>query len=184
MNLKQTLLLNKSQVGQLLNMKDTIAVVEDGYRAFSGGQVQQPDYMSIHQDAPRGEIDFKAGYCQGNESISIKCSSGAFAENPEKYGVPTGMGTILVFDGRTCALLCAMDGSLITGFRTGAAGAISCRLLARKDAKSAASIGTGNQARNQLRALQLTHPVEEVWAWTRCPPPWSSSRPIWRASWG
>ncbi len=35
------------------------------------------------------------------------------------------MGTILLFDARTCALICVMDGSLITGLRTGAAGAVS-----------------------------------------------------------
>jgi alanine dehydrogenase len=45
------------------------------------------------------------------------------------------MGTILLFDARSCALICVMDGSLITGFRTAASGAVSVKALARKDAR-------------------------------------------------
>ncbi len=85
---------------------------------------------------PRGEIDFKLGYLKSSEMISMKASSGGFIDNPSLHGVPNGMGTILLFDAQSCALVCVMDGSLITGLRTGAAGAISVRLLGRKDAKS------------------------------------------------
>ena len=145
-------------------MKDVIAAVEDAYRAYSGGQVIQPGYMSIHLPEPRGEIDFKPGYSMANEVISIKASSGAFAENPARYGLPTGMGTILLFDARTCALICVMDGSLITGLRTGAAGAVSVKALARKDAGIIASIGTGNQARMQIRAISEVMRIREVYA--------------------
>ena len=165
----KTLLLNKEEVRSLASMKATIAAVEEGYKAFDKGEVLQPDYIGIPFAAPRGEIDFKGGYYSGNNTVSMKASSGGFSENVKKYGLPSGMGTISVFDGQTCALLCIMDGSLITGLRTGAAGAVSAKVLARKDAKVVSVIGTGNQGRMQIRALREVMKIAEIHAYSRTP---------------
>ena len=161
----KTLLLNKQDVGRLISMKEVIETVEEAYKAFNSGQVIQPAYTCIHLPPPRGEIDFKLGYCEVNEIISMKASSGGFPNNPTEHGVPSGMGTILLFDARSCALICVMDGSLITGLRTGAAGAVSVKALARKNAKTVTSIGTGNQARMQIRAIREVMAIETIHAW-------------------
>lgn len=165
----KTLLLTKEEVGRLISMKEVIGTVEEAYKAFSSGQVVQPDYIGIHLPAPRGEIDFKVGYCKTNEIISMKASSGGFLDNPTAHGVPNGMGSVLLFDARSCALICVMDGSLLTGLRTGASGAVSVKALARKDAKKITCIGTGNQARMQIRAVSLVMQIEEIHAWSRNP---------------
>ncbi|MET3616208.1 alanine dehydrogenase [Rhizobium aquaticum] len=163
----KTLLLSKEDVSRLISNRDVIGAVEDAYKAFSSGQVEQPDYLSIHLPAPRGEIDFKLGYYKVNETISMKASSGGFKNNPESFGLPTGMGTIILFDAQSCALTCVMDGSLITGLRTGASGAVSVKALARKNASKIASIGTGNQARMQIRAINEVMKIDEIYAWSR-----------------
>lgn len=161
----KTLLLNKEEVGRLICMMEVIGTVEEAYKAFNSGQVNQPPYTCIHLPPPRGEIDFKLGYCEANEMISMKASSGGFPNNLAEHGVPSGMGTILLFDARTCALVCVMDGSLITGLRTGAAGAVSVKVLARQNARKITSIGTGNQARMQIRAIHEVMKIEEIHAW-------------------
>ena len=66
-------------------------------------------------------------------------------------------------------MICIMDGSLITGLRTGASGAVSVKALARKNARTIASIGTGNQARMQIRAINEVMKIEEIHAWSRTP---------------
>lgn len=165
----KTLLLKKDEVSRLIGMKEVIGSVDEAYKAFNSGQVVQPGYMGIHLPAPRGEIDFKAGYHQAAEVISLKASSGGFIDNPAAYGVPNGMGTLLLFDARSCALVCVMDGSLITGLRTGAAGAVSVKALARKNARAITSIGTGNQARMQIRAIREVMKIERIHTWSRNP---------------
>jgi alanine dehydrogenase len=165
----KTLLLQKHDVGRLISMKEVIETVEEAYRVFNSGQVIQPPYTCIHLPPPRGEIDFKLGYNEANEIISMKASSGGFPNNPTEHGVPSGMGTILLFDARTCALICVMDGSLITGLRTGAAGAVSVKALARRDAKTITAIGTGNQARMQIRAIREVMTIETIHAWDHHP---------------
>ena len=165
----KTLLLKKEEVSRLICIKDVIDTVEEAYIAFNSDQVEQPDYMGIHLPSPRGEIDFKLGYYKANEMISMKTSSGGFINNPAAHGVPSSMGNILLFDARSGALLCIMDGSLITGLRTGAAGAVSVKALARKNAKKITSIGTGNQARMQIRAIAEIMKIEEIHAWDNDP---------------
>ncbi|MNV22762.1 L-lysine cyclodeaminase [compost metagenome] len=165
----KTLLLKKEEVRSLISMKEVISTVEEAYKAFNSNQVVQPDYIGIHLPPPRGEIDFKLSYYMANEVISMKASSGGFNDNPAVHGVPSGMGTILLFDGKSCALICVMDGSLITGLRTGAAGAVSVKLLARKNSRKVTSIGTGNQARMQIRAISEVMNIEEIHAWDNSP---------------
>ncbi|WFU50166.1 ornithine cyclodeaminase family protein [Sinorhizobium terangae] len=165
----KTLLLKKDEVRRLIGMTEVIGAVEEAYKAFNNHQVEQPDYIGMHLPSPRGEIDFKLGYYKANEVISMKASSGGFIDNPTAYGVPSGMGTILLFDARSCALICIMDGSLITGLRTGASGAVSVKALARKNARTVASIGTGNQARMQIRAVNEIMKIEEIHAWDSHP---------------
>lgn len=165
----QTLLLNKNQVRRLIDLKQVIGAVEDAYKAYSSNQVEQPDYIGISLPARRGEIDFKLGYHKQAEIISMKAHSGGFTRNPEEHGVPNSMGTILLFDARSCALICVMDGSLITGLRTGAAGAVSVKALARPNGRVVASIGTGSQARMQIRAINEVIQIQEIHAWSRTP---------------
>lgn len=164
----KTLLLNKENVGSLIRMDEVIGTVEEAYKAFNSGQVNQPPYTCIHLP-PSGEIDFKISYSAANEIISMKASSGGFPNNPTEHGVPSGMGTVLLFDARSCALICVMDGSLLTGLRTGAAGAVSVKVLARKNAKTVTSVGTGNQARMQIRAIHEVMKIEEIHAWDHHP---------------
>lgn len=165
----RTLLLTKEEVRGLISIREVIGTVEEAYKAFNSGEVVQPDYIGMHLSPPGAEIDFKLGYCRSNEMISMKASSGGFVDNPKAYGVPNGMGTILLFDARSGALVCVMDGSLITGLRTGAAGAVSVKALARKDARTITSIGTGNQARMQIRAIKEVMKIERIHAWDNNP---------------
>lgn len=162
----KTLLLKKSEVMSLLNMKDVIESVEEGYKAYCSGRVLQPDIVSIEIPKANGEMDIKAGYSYSTEIISVKCASG-FYDNQKNADLPNSLSTILLFDGNTGFPLCIMDGSPITGCRTGAAGAVSARLLARKNSGTVAVIGTGEQARMQVRALNEVMELKNIRVWGR-----------------
>lgn len=158
----ETLLLSLSDVNEILSMKDVIEAVEEGYLAFQKGCVEQPDIVSMEMPEFNGETDIKSCYNGGNQIISVKVAS-LFSDNGKKNDLPTMIGSIILFDGTTGAPLCVMDGSLITGIRTGAAGAISSKLLARKDSKTVAVFGGGGQARMQIYGLcEVMDTIETV----------------------
>jgi alanine dehydrogenase len=144
--------LNKEEVGSLIDLDAILAAVEDGYRSFNSGLVVQPNFMAVTMPGTHEGIDFKGGLDIGGGHITLKASSGGYDNNP-KLGLPTGMNTVMLFEAKTSALKCIMDGTFITGCRTGAAGAISVKYLTRADAEKLSVIGAGNQARRRPTAI-------------------------------
>ncbi|MCK7488963.1 MAG: hypothetical protein MZU79_01000 [Anaerotruncus sp.] len=63
------------------------------------------------------------------------------------------MALIVLISPETGAPVAIMDGTYLTDVRTGAAGGIAAKYLARKDSKVIGMVGTGNQAKTQLEAL-------------------------------
>ena len=68
------------------------------------------------------------------------------------------MATINVFDEFTGAPVGILEGAYITGVRTGAAGAIGAKYLARKDSETLFILGAGNQAAYQIAATIVCFP--------------------------
>jgi ornithine cyclodeaminase/alanine dehydrogenase len=161
----KTLLLNQREVKQLLNMPDAIVAVEEAYKDFNRKMAIQPPIVSIEVPEYNGEMDLKMGYSKSTEIIAVKTAVG-YWDNPERYHLPTLLATITLYDGKNGYPVCIMDGSLITGYRTGAAGGVSAKVLARKNSKTIGVIGAGNQARMQVIALKEVLPLETVKVWS------------------
>ena len=83
--------------------------------------------------------------------------------HPQNTDLPSVMATVTVIDPETGYPLAIMDGTYLTAMRTGAAGGVAAKYLAREDARVAGFIGAGRQARTQLDALLVTRPgIEKV----------------------
>jgi alanine dehydrogenase len=67
-----------------------------------------------------------------------------------------------LFDADSGELLSILDGASMNPFKTGAAGAVGVDALAREDATELAIIGSGAQARGQLRATATVRDFERV----------------------
>lgn len=163
-----TLLLNKTEVGSLINLDKILLSVENGYCNFSSGNVIQPDFINLVRPGTHIGFDFKTGFDLESDVITMKSSSGGYNNNPT-LGLPTGMNMVYLYDATTSALKCIMDGTWITGCRTAAAGAISVKYLARKNATKLAMIGAGGQSRRQLRAILRVRNIEEVFIYSYSP---------------
>lgn len=135
------------------------------FAALAGGRVRQPPPWSLELPDVRGEVHAKGAALEGAPVFALKVATG-FYDNPER-GLPTGSGLVLVFDSATGFPLALFeDGGYLTELRTGAAGALAVRLLAPERVERMAVIGTGVQARFQLRAISRVRDPGEVWAWS------------------
>ncbi len=161
----KTLLLTGKEVKGLLNMPDAILAVEQGYKAYNQNMVEQPPIVSIDITEYNGEMDIKAGYSKATEMIAVKTAVG-YWDNPKRYQLPTGLAVITLYDAKNGYPICIMDGSLITGYRTGAAGGVSAKILARENSESVGVIGAGSQARMQVMAINEVLPVKTVKVWS------------------
>ena len=77
-----------------------------------------------------------------------------FPSNAER-GLDLHQGGVLLFDGETGALRALLDASAVTAVRTAAVSGVATRLLARKDARRLAILGSGVQARSHLEAMAV-----------------------------
>lgn len=163
-----TLILSQEDVRKALSIEKVIDSVKAGYRAYQKGVLQQPDIQSMEMPANNGETDIKSCYNQDSEVVSVKIASG-FYDNGKQNDLPSMIGVITLLDGKTGYPLCVMDGGLITNIRTGAAGAISCELFARANAKTVCVLGGGGQAREQVRCLKKVRDIQEVRVFSEYP---------------
>ena len=171
----KTLLLSKTDVQNAVTMDEVIAAVEAAYKAYQRGQVEQPPIQGMEIPEHNAESDVKSCYNRDNHMFSIK-TVGLFQDNikgvktfaaADGGKLPNMMGNVILGDGETGSTLSIMDASLITGIRTGAAGAISSKYMARKNAKTAAVFGMGAQARMQVYALAKVRDLTEVRAFDK-----------------
>lgn len=147
---------------------DVVDCVEDAFRALATRAVAMPPVLRLDVPEHRGEVDVKTAYIPGLDSFAIKVSPGFF-DNP-KLGLPSLNGLMVLLSARTGiveALL--LDNGYLTDVRTAAAGAVAARHLARPQARVAAVLGAGVQARLQLRALALVRPIAQARLWARDP---------------
>jgi alanine dehydrogenase len=82
-------------------------------------------------------------YIKTGEISSVKIVN-SHPRNPEK-GLPTVMAVIVLVDPETGFPKAVMGGTWITGIRTGAAGAVAAKYLARKNSRIVAFIGAGHR---------------------------------------
>ncbi len=160
--------LTEKEIRQCVTLNpESIAAIEEAFTALYQGRAITP-IMSIPVPDHHGEMHVKSAYIQGFDSFAVKIASGFF-DNP-KRGLPSGSGLMLLFHSETGfpqAVL--LDNGYLTHVRTGAAGAIAARYLARPDIRTVGIIGAGRQARFQLLALQQVRGFQRVLVYARNP---------------
>jgi len=161
--MEEAIILTQSEVQSCLSMTEAIEAVRTAYSAYANGRVQMPSvqHLDIHQH--NGEVDIKSGFVEDFRLIGTKIASG-FYDN-QKKGLPPGIAVIVLLDLETSMPLAIMDGTYITAYRTGAAGAVAASLLARKDSETVGIIGAGTQGRMQLLALRELFDIQNVKVW-------------------
>ncbi|HSJ13867.1 MAG TPA: hypothetical protein VK939_05600 [Longimicrobiales bacterium] len=145
-----------------------LASAERAFRALAERRVSLPAPLHLPvPDAP-GEVHVKAAYIAGSDTFAVKAATG-FYENPSR-GLPSGSGLIVVFDAHTgFPLALLQDNGYLTDLRTGAAGALALRVLAPARFERVAVIGSGAQARYQLRAMAGVRRWSETRIWSPRP---------------
>ncbi len=152
-----TYLITRTQVRRVLNIQQAVEAVESAFRAYGNGRVQMPpkSYLTFE----KGDLRCMPAYMPDLGMAAVKNVN----VHPQNVELPAVMATVTVVDPETGYPLAVMDGTYLTAMRTGAAGGVAAKHLARKDARVAGFIGAGRQARTQLEALLVTRPgIEKV----------------------
>jgi len=152
-----TLHINEAEVREVLNMPLAIEAVEEISRK------QALDEVVVH---PRRRFELPGGGFF-HYMAAADYSRGFIAM--KQYTYVRGKLAFLVplYEIATGDLLALIEADYMGQLRTGAASGVATKYLARKEARAAAIIGTGGQARTQLEALAAVRKLESARAYGR-----------------
>ena len=157
-----TLWLTRSDVQKLVDMPAAIDAVADAYRSVYQGEAEVPVRSNIPVAAYEGSLMTMPAYLGGDvDALGAKLIS-FYGTNPAKRGLPAIQGKVVLFDAETGGLRALIDAESVTALRTGAAGGVAARYLARADARTLTIFGSGAQAPFQVEAAICERPIEQV----------------------
>lgn len=142
-----------------------VDAMREAFRADGEGRAHVPAVINLDVPAQRGEFHVKTALIDGVPHVAVKIASG-FYDNPAK-GLPSGSGLMAVFDATTgLPVAVLLDNGFLTDIRTGAAGAVAAEALAPSTVTTVGVLGSGLQARHQVRCLRCVRTFSRIVAWS------------------
>jgi len=157
------LIISRDQVKKIIPLSKIGDVVKEVGRAFldySSGGVQMPAKNYLYFKKYNGDLRIMPAYSDELDIAGTKIVN-VHPDNPKK-NMLTVMASILLNDAKTGIPISLMDGTYITGMRTGAASAVASKYLAKKDAKTLGVVGAGQQAIFQIAAINKVRKLEKI----------------------
>lgn len=152
----QVKILNKEDTEKALNMEDVIEAVDSVYRQKSDDKAVVWPMVFYEFEPGVADMDIKSGWLKDSKIFGLKLVSW-FLDNPKK-GLAQLVGTLMIMDGETGRPLGFLDAAHITGIRTGAAGALGAKYLARPESSKLLLVGAGHVAEFQIAAMLKLFP--------------------------
>lgn len=152
------LTLGEKEIASLISMKEAIHAVEEACMSYAKGQIQMPSKLYLHFKA--GDLRIMPAYWPLKKRACVKVVNSH--PNNSRVHLPAVMAVTLLSDPDTGAPLALISSTALTDIRTGAAGAVAARHLARKEATTVGLIGCGRQAKTQLSGLLALFPIKTV----------------------
>lgn len=151
-----TLLLDRVETHRALDPAELLPLVREALVQISSGEVDAPPRVAAQ--SPAGLLGAMPGYVPG---------MGLAAKLTSVFSVPGGgssrhRGVVLLVDEACGEPLAIMDAEPLTALRTAASATIAMQCLAPPSVQRIAIIGSGAQARAQLRYLALSGTPADV----------------------
>lgn len=159
-----SLILTGAEILQVLDMELALQAAAAAFLAYGEGRVNMPP--KAYLQLPKGDFRAMYGAITLEEEICGLKWVNVHPENPQR-GLPTVMAKIILNDPASALELADMDGTYITNYRTGAAGGLAVKYLARPEASRLGLIGAGVQARMQVAAILKVRPIREITIYNR-----------------
>lgn len=153
------LLLSREDIKSVVTMKDMIEADKTAFKMTVDGTVKTP-LRTVIDGKYDGAFLFMPAYAPELDAAAMKVID-IFPHNVDN-GKMTSPAQVMLIDGKDGYVIALLDGTYVTQLRTGASSGAAFDLLAKKDCKRGALIGTGGQAATQLEAMLAARKLDEV----------------------
>jgi alanine dehydrogenase len=148
------LFITSDETRGLATAGEYVDVVREGYRQVGEGAPTEPRTQLTGRDPP-GLLTTYVAILPETGAMGGYTYAAGFGDRDAHFVTP-------LFDADSGAPLALVDGAQMNPYKTGAAGAVGTDALARTDASTLAVIGSGPQARGQLRAIATVRDLDRV----------------------
>jgi len=160
------LVINKQDIHQLIDMSSCIEIMRQAMLQVSQGKTRLPLRWGL-QMPNQDVMGMMPGYLAKPECFGLKIVNMMQAN---RGGVNSShLGCMMLFEAEHGKPLALLDAGEITAMRTAAASAMATDLLARKNAKRLAIIGSGEQAVSHIHAMCEVRDIDSINVWFRQP---------------
>jgi len=156
----EVLWLAEDEVKDLLTMDDAIAAVREAFYDHGIGRTQMPPKSYLNFIPYEGDLRTMPAYLERVDQAGVKTVN--VHPGNAAIGLPTVMALLTLVSPKTGSPLAIMGATHLTAMRTGAAGAVAAKLLARKGSRTVGMIGAGVQAKAQLLGLSRLFKLDPV----------------------
>ena len=172
------LLLRPQEIKDVIDIKQAIDLVEQGYREAHGFPIINAPRRRVHSKKNVRISNFPGGV-DGLGVIGSLTRGEQVMHDPSSQEYPYREHPVyLLWDSTTARLRCIMIGEItekrigfssLMALRTAATSGVGFRYLVRKDSKVAGVFGAGGQALHKILALQNERPIETYKVFSRDP---------------
>jgi len=146
--------LSSDDIRGLASEAEFVDAVRTAYREHGEGAPTHPR-ITLSSDDPEGVLNSYMAILPETGVMGGYMYSAGFSDADARFVTP-------IFDAESGRPLAVVDGSYVNTHKTGAAGAVGVDALARGDASTVGIIGSGAQARGQLRAAVTVRDIDDV----------------------
>jgi alanine dehydrogenase len=157
--------LARRDLERLLRPLDVIEALDAAFRDYAAGAVSVPPRTTLAV-GDRGLLLLMpaaiAPGAGGSAAGALGTKLVTFYEGNRAQGLPTHLAAYVLLEATTGRPLALLEGTYLTGLRTGATSALAARHLARPDSRRLLCFGSSVQAEHQLQALAAVLRLERV----------------------
>lgn len=158
--MRQTLY-SRRRIAESISVTDVVPAIKRVFVEKFHNRVQMPAKNYLYFEENNGDLRTMPAHVSDLDLATVKVVN-AHPGNPTNHDLPTVMALVLAIDPETGFPKAVLDGTEITALRTAAASALSTRVLAPDESTSLGILGTGDQARYQLRGQLHEKPFEKI----------------------
>ena len=169
------LFLNNDDIQQVLTMKDTLRVLEEGHLEMARQELVARPRVDTYAETDTPGTFYRWGTMEGTSkglhrhAIRMKSDVVSWRQHGEgyvedKYCVEPGLfcGLVFLFDTNNGEPLAIMNEGYLQHLRVGALAGLGAKYLAVKDAAVVGMLGAGGQARSHLMAFAAVRDIKEA----------------------
>ena len=148
-----------------ITMEECITIMENIFIQLEEDQAFNPLRSAMLIPGENGLLSMMPGYVNKQDIMGIKSVS-VYPENAN-IGLESHQGSVTLFNALNGTPLAIMDAGQITAIRTAAVSGLATRILAKKNSKILAILGSGIQARTHIEAMTTILNLEEIRVWSK-----------------